>query len=198
MGEIDLLETIKNRRSIHQFKEQAVANELLTEIFTYASWAPTHYMKEPWRVKMYQAEGKHIIIDATIKSYQRLGVMKSDDSPKTLKSIQSIKDFLFKIPHHALIYFAKETDPVRYEEEYAAVCAFIQNAQLAAWAYDVGMLWTITPYMHDPLFAEAVGLDSEKEKIAAVMQMGYAEKIPSSKGRTPINEKLEFITRNEN
>lgn len=94
MGEIDLLETIKNRRSIHQFKERAVANELLTEIFTYASWAPTHYMKEPWRVKMYQEEGKHIIIDATIKSYQRLGVMKSDDSPKTLKSIQSIKDFI--------------------------------------------------------------------------------------------------------
>lgn len=194
MGAIDVLHTIKNRRSIHQFKEEEVSTERLTEIFTYASWAPTHYMKEPWRVKMYQGQGKHRIIDATIKSYQRLGVMKSDDSPKTLKSIQSIKDFLFQIPHHALIYFDIEEDPVRYEEEYAAVCAFIQNAQLAAWTYDVGMLWTITPYMHDPLFAEAVGLDPNKEKIAAVMQIGYPEKVSPSKGRTPIEEKLEFIT----
>lgn len=190
---IDVLKAIKNRRSIHQFKSLDVDDALLTEIFTYASWAPTHYMKEPWQVKLYQSEGKHKIIDATIRSYQRLGIMKSDESEKTLKSIQSIKDFLFQIPHHALIYLKKEEDPVRYEEEYAAVCAFIQNAQLAAWEYGVGMLWTITPYMHDPLFAEDVGLNPETEKIAAVMQIGYPEKVNPSKGRTAIQEKLEFI-----
>lgn len=151
-------------------------------------------MKEPWQVKMYQDEGKHVIINAIIHSYQRLGMMGIDDSPKTLKSIQSIKDFLFAIPHHALIYFETEKDPVRYEEEYAAVCAFIQNAQLAAWTFEVGMLWTITPYMHDPLFVEEIELDPKKKKIAAVMQIGYAEKVPVSKGRTSIKEKLEFIT----
>lgn len=143
MRTIDLLQVLKQRRSIHQFKDAAVSNELLTEIFTYASWAPTHYMKEPWEVKMYQSEGKHKLIDATVRSYQRLGVMKSDESEKTLKSIQSIKNFLFQIPHHALIYLPREEDPVRYEEEYAAVCAFIQNAQLAAWTHHIGMLWTI-------------------------------------------------------
>jgi len=191
---IDLLQVLKERRSIHQFKDDPVSNDLLKEIFTYASWAPTHYMKEPWQVKLYQSDGKHTLIDATIRSYQRLGMMKSDESEKTLKSIQSIKNFLFQIPHHALIYLQREKNPVRYEEEYAAVCAFIQNAQLAAWAHDVGMLWTITPYMHDPLFAEEVGIDPNKEKIAAVMQIGYPEKIPMSKGRTAITEKLEFIT----
>lgn len=194
MSTIDVLQAIKERRSIHQFKTEAVPDELLREIFTYASWAPTHYMKEPWEVKLYQSEGKHKIIDATIRSYQRLGVMKSDESEKTLKSIQSIKDFLFQIPHHALIYLKREDDPVRYEEEYAAVCAFIQNAQLAAWDYGVGMLWTITPYMHDPLFAEEVGVDADKEKIAAVMQIGYPEKVNPSKGRTAITKKIEFIT----
>jgi len=193
VGAIDVLHTIKNRRSIHQFKEKDVSTEVLTEIFTYASWAPTHYMKEPWQIKLYQKEGKHRLIDATIKSYQRLGMMKSDDAPKTLKSIQSIKNFLFTIPHHALIYFEKEADPVRYEEEYAAVCAFIQNAQLAAWTYGVGMLWTITPYMHDPLFATDIGLDPKTEKIAAVLQIGYPEKVPPTKGRTPIEQKIQFI-----
>lgn len=190
---IDVLQAIKQRRSIHQFKTDAVPDHLLTEIFTYATWAPTHYMKEPWEVKVFQSEGKHKIIDATIRSYQRLGIMNSDESEKTLKSIQSIKDFLFQIPHHALIYLQREEDPVRYEEEYAAVCAFIQNAQLAAWEYGVGMLWTITPYMHDPLFAKEVGVDSNTEKIAAVMQIGYPAKINPSKGRTAITEKLEFI-----
>src|SRR5699024_4137115 len=82
---IDILQVLKDRRSIHQFKDVTVSNELLTEIFTYATWAPTHYMKEPWQVKMYQNEGKHTLIDATVRSYQRLGMMKSDESEKTLK-----------------------------------------------------------------------------------------------------------------
>lgn len=198
VGVIDLLHTLKARRSIHHFKDLAVPTNTLKEIFTYASWAPTHYMKEPWQIKLYQDEGKHVLIEAIIRSYQRLGMMKTDDAPKTKKSIQFMKDFLYTIPHHALIFFEKEADPIRYEEEYAAVCAFIQNAQLAAWDYEVGMLWTITPYMHDPQFAEEIGLHPQEVKIAAVMQIGYAEKIPPAKARTPIEEKLEIISQAAN
>lgn len=191
---IDVLEAIKNRRSIHQFKKTEVPKDILTDIFTYASWAPTHYMKEPWNIKLYQDAGKEPFINAIIRSYQRLGMMKTDKEEKTLRSIESIKQFLLDIPHHALIYLPMEIDPIRYEEEYASVCAFIQNAQLAAWKLSVGMLWTITPYMHDPVFVHDIGLDHKKHKIAAVLQIGYPQKIPMSKKRTLINEKMEIIS----
>ena len=192
---IDILEAIKQRRSIHNFKKVEVDLSILKEIFKFASYAPTHYMKEPWNIKLYQQEGKQILIKEIIKSYQRAGMIKKDDHPKTKKTISSISQFLLDIPHHALIYFERESDPVRYEELYASICAFIQNAQLAAWKYNVGMLWTITPYMHDPIFVEQIGLDNETQKIAAVMQIGYPEKIPRSKGRTPIEQKLEIISK---
>src|SRR5699024_10836683 len=114
-------------------------------IFSYGTWAPTHYMKEPWNVIVYSGEGKNRLIDATINSYVRLGILRKDGTEKSEKTIRSISQFLFDIPHHVVIYFPLEEDPVRYEEEYAAVCAFIQNVQLAAWEYGVGVLWTITP-----------------------------------------------------
>ena len=95
--------------------------------------------------------------------------------------------------HHAVIYFEIQQDPIRNEEEYSSVCAFIQNAQLAAWEYGVGMLWTITPYMHDTTFMKDIGLNPEKVKIAAVMQIGYPKKVPRDKGRTSIKDKLEII-----
>ncbi|MFD1848972.1 nitroreductase family protein [Oceanobacillus bengalensis] len=190
---ISTLDIIKERRSIHTFKDQEVDIELLKEIFTYASYAPTHYMKEPWKIKLYQGKGREAFIDSIMQSYQRIGLIKNDDSPKTHKMIDSMKKFLLTIPHHALIYFEIEKDPVRYEEEYAAVCAFIQNAQLAAWEHGVGMLWTITPYMHDKAFLQDIGLDSETQKIAAVLQIGYPEKVPRNRGRTPIENKLEII-----
>ncbi|ALX50418.1 nitroreductase family protein [Lentibacillus amyloliquefaciens] len=191
---IDLLTAIKARRSIHNFKHDEIDHATLREILTYGSYAPTHYMKEPWQIKLYEKGGKQNFVDAIIASYQRIGMLKTSDDDKTQKMIGSMKQFLLQIPHHALIYFKEETDHVRYEEEYAAVCAFIQNAQLAAWAYGIGMLWTITPYMHDKGFAEEIGLDSSSDKIAAVMQIGYPEKIPRDKGRTPIGDKLEFIS----
>lgn len=190
---MNVLDAIKERRSTHHFKKEEVNEKTLTEIFTYGSWAPTHYMKEPWNIKMYQEKGKKPFVDAIMSSYQRLGMVSAKRDEKALKTIHSMKRFLLDIPHHALIYFNKEENPIRYEEEYAAVCAFIQNAQLAAWAFGVGMLWTITPYMHDPGFVKEIGLDNEKIKIAAVMQIGYPEKVSRNKGRIPIQEKMNII-----
>lgn len=190
-----MLHTIKNRRSIHTFKAEEVNAEILKEIFTYGSYAPTHYMKEPWEIKLYQGEGKVHLIEAIIRSYQRIGMIKDNQELKTIQMIQSLKKFLQEIPHHAVIYFKKEEDPVRYEEEYASVCAFIQNAQLAAWELGVGMLWTITPYMHDPEFYSEIGLEPKEMKIAAVLQIGYPKKIPHDKGRTSIEKKIEIITK---
>jgi len=190
---INILEAIKERRSIHTFKKEEVPDEILEEIFTYASWAPTHYMKEPWEVKIFEKEGKKRLIKAIIKSYQRLGLIKNNDDEKTIKTIDYMSEFLYDIPHHALIHFPIELNPIRYEEDYAAVCAFIQNAQLVAWKFEVGMLWTITPFMHDPLFARDIGLDDNHDKIAAVMQIGYPKKIPKKKERTSIRAKLQFI-----
>jgi nitroreductase len=189
---ITLLETIKARRSIHTFQEKEVDTKILKEIFTYGSYAPTHYMKEPWRIQLYQGNGKESLIKAIMNSYQRIGLIKEQE-PKHEKMIESMKRFLYAIPHHAVIYFEKEDDPIRYEEEYAAVCAFIQNAQLAAWEFNVGMLWTITPYMHDSGFYKEIGLDPSLVKIVAVMQIGYPKKVPRNKVRTPIEEKLEII-----
>ncbi|MGY0693586.1 nitroreductase family protein [Virgibacillus sp. FSP13] len=194
MSTIDILQAIKERRSTFSFCPEEVDLQMLKEIFTYGSWAPTHYMKESWNIKLYQGEGRKPFVDAIIASYQRIGMLKSDDDPKTVKMIDSMKQFLLEIPHHALIFFEKNQDPIRYEEEYSSVCAFIQNVQLAAWSYGIGMLWTITPYMHDPGFARDIGLDSEKVKIAAVMQIGYPKQTSRNKGRTAIEEKLEIIS----
>ncbi|WP_404454236.1 nitroreductase [Oceanobacillus kapialis] len=190
---ISLLNTIKNRRSIHTFKEQEVESKLLREIFTYASYAPTHYMKEPWKIKMYQGKGKGAFVDEILSSYERIGMLQTNSDMKTIKMKDSMKQFLLAIPHHAVIYFKTEKDPIRYEEDYAAVCAFIQNAQLAAWEYGVGMLWTITPYMHEKEFANNIGIKGNDIKIAAVLQIGYPKKIPRDKGRTPIDQKLEIV-----
>lgn len=150
-------------------------------------------MKEPWNLWLYQSQGRMRLIGAMMHSYERSGMLIKPSGEFNERLHQSMVKFLMEIPVHTLIYMPIEQDPIRYEEEYAAVSAFIQNAQLAAWAEGVGVLWTITPYMHDPLFMAEIGLDGEKYKIVAVLQMGYPKQTTRDKGRTPISEKMRWI-----
>lgn len=184
-----MLHTIKARRSTVAFRKEDVDLATLKEIFTYASYAPTHYMTESWRVKLYQGAGKNQLVDAIIRSYQRSGLLKKDNPASGL----SIANFLLSIPHHALVYFENQADAVRQEEEYASVAAFIQNAQLAAWEKQVGMLWTITPYMHDAEFIADIGLDPERHKISGVLQIGYPYKVTRFRERVPVDAFMEVI-----
>lgn len=189
---MSIFETIKNRRSIHTFKQKEVDEETLERIFTYASYAPTHYLTENWKVDVYQGKGKQTLIDAIMSSYVRIGFLPDNREKKTVEMIRSMKQFLMRIPHHIVIYFDPPTDQVRYDEEFASVSSFIQNAQLAGWELGVGMLWTITPYMYDLRFLSEIGLP-EHMKIVGVMQVGYPERIPRDQQRTPIREKMRFI-----
>lgn len=190
---MDLQKAISGRRSIHEFMDQEVPHTVLKEIFAQAAWAPTHRMKEPWELKVYQGKGMERYVSSVLSSYERQGFFSGHNEEKNKKMSEGIKQFLFNIPHHTLVYMERDKDSVRYEEDYAATCAYIQNVQLLAWERGVGVLWTTSPYLHDSHFAEDVGLDAEDYKLVAVLQMGYPKRIPKAKPRQSINTNLTFI-----
>ncbi|SDO21726.1 nitroreductase family protein [Halobacillus aidingensis] len=189
---MELMEAIRTRRSIHEYKEEKVDHEVLSRIFGEAAWAPNHRMKEPWHIRLYQDKGKEAYAQAVMKSYQRQGFFDGYDLNKTQRLQDGIQDFLLNIPHHALIYMERDEDIRKYEEDYAAVCAYIQNVQLLAWEAGVGVLWTTSPYLHDNQFYQDIGLDSQRFKLVSVLQMGYPKRIPKPKIRTPIQKKLSL------
>ncbi|MGI8315576.1 nitroreductase family protein [Halobacillus mangrovi] len=185
-----LEEAIVQRRSIHDFKENTVSQSILKDVFAKASWAPTHRMKQPWNIIMLQEKGKEDYAELVLESYQRQGFFSNGDKAEKMKD--GIRKFLNKIPHHALVYMKKDEDPHKYEEDYAAVCAYIQNVQLLSWEKGIGVLWMTSPYLDDPLFAEALGIESTSHKLVAVLQMGYPRQIPKPKLRVPFVEKYEL------
>lgn len=194
---MELLEAIQSRRSIHEYKRNLVEAKTMEYLFSEAAWAPNHRMKEPWNIRLYQENGKKSYVESVLRSYRRQGFFEGYDQDKQTRLEQGIEDFLWNIPHHALIYMEKDEDQRKYEEDYAAVCAYIQNFQLLAWQEHVGVLWTTSPYLHDPQFAEDIGLDPTVYKLVSVLQIGYPKRIPVPKRRTPIHKKLHIFDGNE-
>ncbi|WP_173915678.1 nitroreductase [Halobacillus sp. Marseille-Q1614] len=187
---MELIDAIKNRRSIHDFKREVVDPAVLQNIFNNASWAPTHRMKQPWSIVMFQEQGSVDYADLVIESYFRLGLADGYKEEKAKSMMEGIKSFLVNIPHHAVIYMEKDKEAHKYEEDYAAVCAYIQNVQLIAWDQGVGMLWTTSPYINDEEFIKGIGLDPDIHKIAAVLQIGYPRSVPKAKKRAAVPYKI--------
>lgn len=96
--------------------------------------------------------------DNVLRSYERQGFFSGYKEDRQTKVREGIRDFLLRIPHHALIYMEKDPDKRKYDEDYAAVCAYIQNVQLLAWESGVGVLWTTNPYLYDSEFVRDIGL----------------------------------------
>ncbi|MFZ3579599.1 nitroreductase family protein [Virgibacillus sp. DJP39] len=194
MREINLFEIMRGRRTILDYKAEKVDQSLLIELFEHASYAPNHHMKEPWKIKIYEDEARSDFGDKIVDSYIRYGLLKSLSDEKLKKARQSYDRFFTSVPHHALFYMDKEDDGGYLDNEnYAAVCAFIQNFQLAAWAKQIGTMWTAKPTLMDETFIKEIGLTPSEHRLIAVVQIGYPNKIPNGRGRTPISNSIEWI-----
>ncbi|MGJ9458685.1 nitroreductase family protein [Oceanobacillus sp. CF4.6] len=185
---------MRGRRTILDYKSEKVNKALLLKLFNNAAYAPNHHMKEPWKIKIYEDDAKSVFGKKIVDSYIRLGLLKTSNEEKLMKARQSYDRFFTSIPHHVLFYIDKEDDGGYVDEEnFAAVCAFIQNFQLVAWENGIGTMWTAKKTLLDEVFIRDIGLLPEKHKLIAVVQVGYPNKVPKAKERTPLEGKIDWI-----
>ncbi|WP_171038055.1 nitroreductase family protein [Aquibacillus sediminis] len=191
---IDVLEAIHTRRSILQFKSDPIDRQVLTELFDHAAWAPNHHRKEPWNLNIYEDNARLTLSEKVVDAYLRHQLI----TPKTTSQLEKMRrkydSFFTTAPYHALIYMEKEDDGGYLDDEnFAAVCAFIQNFQLAAWSKGIGTLWTAKAILRDEQFIRDLHLDPTKHKLVSVLHIGYPSNVPNAKPRTPLSEKIQWV-----
>ncbi|WP_196493861.1 nitroreductase family protein [Ornithinibacillus caprae] len=188
------MDIIRGRRTILDYKPKKVERDLLVELLSHASYAPNHHMKEPWKLKIYEDEARSVFGEKVVDSYIRLGLLKTLNEEKLRKARKAYDRFFNSVPHHILFYMDKEDDGGYIDDEnYAAICAFIQNFQLLAWEKGIGTMWTAKETLRDEVFIRDIGLNPHNQRLVAVVQVGYPNKLPKGKERTPITESMEWI-----
>ena len=96
------------------------------------------------------------------------------------------------IPCYVVVVADEDPRAKNREEDYAAVCALIQNFQLAAWERGLGVAWITDNYISSPGFRDRIGV-VPGERIVGLLNVGYPEFIPDVQTRTPAAEKLTVI-----
>lgn len=160
---MNVLDVIKNRRTIKKFKTDAVPLDLIYSWLEAAKMAPNHRMTEPWEVYFI--------------------------GPETRAKLNHKTDF-GNAPVLIAVISKHGASAIEKEENALATACFVQNFNLAAWAGGVGTFWSSIGVTAKN--QEILGVPKNYDLIG-VLAIGFPELIPDPKPRTSIMNKIKNL-----
>ena len=146
-GAMDLYEAIRGRRSVRQFRDEAVSPETIERVLDAALWAPSAHNAQAWRFVVVGKEGKEAIARAMIAAGDAL-----ERRGETLPGLKATSRLVAQAPVLIAASYAP-AEPIALQETYTlgevfslsaqiqSVAAAIQNLLLAAHAEGLGGVW---------------------------------------------------------
>lgn len=185
---MNLLDAIKNRRSIKKFTDRAISRAEIEALLDVAVLAPNHGMTEPW--------GFIVMGEEARRAYGRvLGRRRSsrvDDPALAEQMMARAVRGAVETPAIIAVTMSLDDDPETREEDYAASYMAIQNILLAAVDMGLGTQIKTGAVMEDPELREALGVE-EGRRIIALIFVGEPAELPAAKPRTPASEKTVWL-----
>lgn len=171
---------LSGRRTIEQYIQTPVPDELVREAVEAATWAPNHFVTEPWRFILPGEETIRRIVDLNA---QIVAERKTPEHGEHKRQAWSQK------PGWIVITCQRSDDELREREDYAACCAATQNFMLYLWKAGVGSKWTTGPITRDERFFDIIGVDPDQAFVVGMLWFGYP-KITPEQSRKSVDEVL--------
>ncbi|GAA5504190.1 putative NAD(P)H nitroreductase YdjA [Deinococcus xinjiangensis] len=183
-----VLDTIRQRRTtdLLKLRPDPIPQDILENILSAATWAPTHGRREPWRFTVFTGEGRRKLADLFARAYA--GSSAPDHASPEAQ--QNQRDRVMKAPVWISLELHIPQPPKfpQWEEEDALACA-AQNILLAATAYGLASKWVSGVAMISPLTAQELGAP----ELRGFIFLGYAAEAPKDSTRAPIGEKVRWV-----
>lgn len=164
-----LADLIANRRTIHKYKPDLVAQEKLTAAIDLAKWAPNHYLTQPWHFCLLGKETTNAMIDL---NSQLIRETQGEDAAKAKQRRWR------EVPKWFVVSCVKSEDSSRQQEDYAACCCAIQNLSLVLWNQGIGIKWSTAALIQDQRFYDLLWIDPTLQQIIGLFSYGYPAEVP--------------------
>lgn len=189
---LDILETIKSRRTIGKVKPDLVPTETIEKILEAGNWAPSHFRTEPWKFFVLTGEGRKPLgrVLAEIAK-EKMDDPTTEDNKHKLKK-QERKPFRAPVVI-AVAAIIHDHPKALINEEVAAVNAAVQNMLLAAHGLGLGAIWrTGKPTYHSKM-KQAFGLAGQDQMIGFIY-LGYPDIEPKPVRKYSFKEKTTWFS----
>ncbi|MCW4017502.1 MAG: nitroreductase family protein [Candidatus Bathyarchaeota archaeon] len=187
-----IIDALKQRRSIRKYQPRSVPKETLRQILETASYAPSAHNAQPWRfIVLTEAEDKTVLADAMAQVW--LVELEKDGSPKKMRwaTVNRSIDRFTSAPVLLLACMSMENMDVysdekrqRAEHDLAvqSLAAATQNLLLAAHANGLGACWYCAPIFCQDAVRQALGIPDNVEP-QALLTLGYPAETPKTPKR---------------
>jgi nitroreductase len=159
---MEMIEIIKNRRSIREYKKDMPSAKDIDKILDAARWAPSGLNNQPWRF---------LVIDDIEKKDGLRAFTKYED---TIKSAPVVIAVCMDI-----------ADSYNRDKDLMAIGACIQNMLLAAHSLGLGTCWMGEILNKKEEASKYLGLDDDLE-LLAVVAVGYPDERIDEPSRKPL------------
>ncbi len=174
----EFAEVLHGRRTVDQFLHTPVPDQLVRAALEAATWAPNHYVSEPWRFILPGPETVGGIVDLCAEMVcAQKGPELADHKQKAWREKPGW--LIVTCPYSS-------EDALREKEDYAACCAAVQNFMLYLWKAGVGSKWTTGPITRDARFFDIIEADIEKVFVVGMLWFGYP-KVTPTQSRAPVD-----------
>jgi nitroreductase len=160
---MDILDGIKNRRSIRKYKIVMPDDEDIQTILEAGRWAPSGLNNQPWRFM----------------------VVKDADTKNRVSAFTKYGPIIRKAPMLIIVCMDTAASYNR-DRDVMAIGACIQNMLLEAHSLGLGTCWLGEILNKKEELAEFFDLSDDLE-IMAVITLGYADEEAKQPGRTPLS-----------
>lgn len=161
----DILDVIKNRRSIRKFdKDKKISSDTIKDIISAGSFAPSGHNNQPWRFVIIEDKDLKLKISG-LTTYS--SIIKSADT--------------------LIAVFLNHPDSYDRDKDLMAIGACIQNMLLYISSIGLGAVWLGEILKNKEKVRDILGVDTENE-LLAVIAIGYPIHVPKSPGRKSVEE----------
>ena len=187
---MELLNAIRNRRSIRRFINEPVPRELLEHVFSAAMEAPSPKNAQPWDFVVFEGEKRDTLvakISTIVDNEWRLG--RTNAGVVTTVRVIEQAPVVVLVFNRATARYLKEPEPVIARViDVQSIGASIQNLLLAAYDKGLGTLWICD--LLDVLPVREL-LESDQELVAAIA-IGFPGERPKHPPRRPIVDSVSW------
>lgn len=185
---MNLQQLIADRRTIHDYRTDALPEGALERAFALALMAPNHRMTEPWRFVRVGAQTRNRLLEISAD-------LKGGGAAVSEAALEKLRAKTLGPAELVVICQAVHEDQDVAREDYAAVACAVQNAMLSLWAEGIGSKWSTGAVTTDPRTYQSLSIDSALEQIVGFFWAGYPLRsdVPKPRRRKSLADVFRYV-----
>ncbi|MEK4227968.1 nitroreductase family protein [Solibacillus sp. FSL H8-0538] len=170
---MSVIEALKNRRAIRNYRNQLVEKEKIEQIIQAATYAPNDRMREPWHFYVMQGEALKRYEEVATAYLQERFPTKPNLVESSLKVVQTTPVVIVVTADQV------EGDEDATKDNVFAVCSAIMSMWLAAEELGLGFVWRTrgVGLVHDERLHTFIGAQPSQQVVGTIF-IGYPEEHP--------------------